>query len=286
MGKVGVALSGGGIASCAHIGVLKALEEHGIQIDAIAGTSSGGIVAALYGYGFSADELMALVPTMTRKVLDFDYKEFVCQLLHGHLTLPGLYKGEVLKQWVERKTQYADMCDLPLPVAVVAVDLKTGNKVICSSRPLTNPCPDAEVITEIPIALAVQASCSIPFLFKPVEFGNRVLVDGGIIDNCPVSALYAMGVERVIAVNMISVEQVDTPFPSCLSVLERAVFISLAHQIKHVAQEADLLLQPKARSIGIFDFDKSRFCLELGYECALEQMEGIKRTLHSNWINQ
>ncbi|MFC7440263.1 patatin-like phospholipase family protein [Laceyella putida] len=286
MEKIGVALSGGGIAGCAHIGVLKALEEQGIQIHAIAGTSSGGMVAALYGYGFSVDEMMSFIPSMTRKVLDFDYKELVRKLLSGDFSLPGLFKGEWLNQWVDRKTKQAVMRDLRLPVAVVATDLKTGKKVIFSSQPLENPCPDSEVITDIPIAVAVQSSCSIPLLFRPVEYENRVLVDGGLVDNCPVTTLQAMGAERVIAINMVSVEPVESPFPSGLSVLKRAVSIGLAHQIKHVTQRADLVLQPEAKSIGIFDFDKSRLCLQLGYEHALKQMDQIKRILHSRMANE
>jgi NTE family protein len=285
MEKVGVALSGGGITSCAHVGVLKALEEHGIQIHALAGTSSGAMVAALYGYGLSVDELTDFVPAFTRDVLDVDYKALIFKLLRGDFSLPGLFKGERLHQLIAHKTNHAHMREMQLPVALVAADLKSGKKVIFASHVMRSPCPDSEVVTDIPIAVAVQASCSIPLLFKPVEYGNRVFIDGGVIDNCPVSALHAMGAERVIAINMVSAAAVDTPFPSCLSVLKRAVSISLAHQIKHVTGQADLVLQPEANAVGMFDFDKAFHCLQLGYEHALRQMGQIKQILQPRLVD-
>ncbi|AUS09211.1 hypothetical protein C1X05_10495 [Laceyella sacchari] len=285
MEKVGVALSGGGITSCAHVGVLKALEEHGIQIHALAGTSSGAMVAALYGYGLSVDELTDFVPAFTRDVLDVDYKALIFKLLRGDFSLPGLFKGKRLHQLIAHKTNHANMREMRLPVALVAADLKSGKKVIFASHSMRSPCPDSEVVTDIPIAVAVQASCSIPLLFKPVEYGNRVFIDGGVIDNCPVSALHAMGAERVIAINMVSAAAVDTSFPTCLSVLNRAVSIGLAHQIKHVTGQADLVLQPEANAVGMFDFDKAFHCLQLGYEYALREMGQIKQILQPRLVD-
>jgi NTE family protein len=274
MTKIGVALSGGGVAGCAHLGVLKALEESGIEISAIAGTSSGAMVAALYAYGFSVDSLIDLVPAITNKYLDVDYPGFLSQLWKKKIQ--GLFKGEKIQRLIATKTKKAAMSELPFPAAILSTDLRKARKVIFSSQPLAKSCPDSDVITDIPVADAVRSSCSIPFLFKPVLYEDKVLVDGGILDNCPVSALHALGVDKVIAVNLVSAFPIDSPFDSCFSVLARAVSISLGNQVKHATKEADVILQPETNSIGMFEFSKSQVCVQLGYEYTVKQIDQIK----------
>jgi len=280
MTKLGVALGGGGIAGCAHLGVLQALEDNGIEIHCLAGTSSGALVAALYAYGYTIRELIELVPTLTKEYLDYDYKALLDKLWRRGVKIQGFIKGQRLHQLVSAKTRHASMRDLKLPVAILSADLKQARKVIFASRPLARPCQDADLITDIQVADAVLSSCSIPVLFKPVYYQDRVLVDGGILDNCPISALHALGADKVIAIDLVSADPVDVPFDSCLSILSRVVSINLATQSKELSRVADLVLQPEARRVGVFDFSKANYCIETGYECTEKRIEEILQLLH------
>lgn len=278
MTKIGIALGGGGVTGCAHIGVLKALEENGIEIHSIAGTSSGGLVAALYAYGYTADELVNLVPAITKKFLDYNYGSFIKKLWSRKSSIQGLCKGMKLHQFVSFYTNHSHMSDLKFPVALLAADLKRANKVIFSSQSLTHPCPDTEVILDIPVADAVQSSCAIPFIFQPVVYQDKVLVDGGVLDNCPVSILHAFGADKVIAVNLSAADPIHSSFDSCSSIISRVISIQLTAQTNQNTQHADIVLRPESR-FGMLEFSKLQQCMELGYSYTKGRMNEIKKVL-------
>ncbi|MZP30725.1 hypothetical protein GTO91_13480 [Heliobacterium undosum] len=275
MNKIGIALGGGGIVGCAHLGILLALEEARIPIHCLAGTSSGSIVAALYGYGYSAPELMDLVPTIDRRYLDYDYGQFLRRLFRNDVQTRGLVRGKKLFELIAEKTGDARMADLKNPVAILSADLRRGRQALFSSQPLAEPLPDADVFTDISVARAVQASCAIPLLFQPVEYQNHLFVDGGILENCPASAARALGADIVIAVDLVFADPVDEPFDTFMSIVHRVTTINVASQSKRTAQNADLVLRPQVGGIGMFDFDKAELCIERGYEHAKERLGEI-----------
>lgn len=277
--KLGIALGGGGIAGCAHIGVLQAMEEAGINIHCLSGTSAGALISALYAYGYSAKELMDEVPFLSKKYLDYDIASLFAKLLGRGNRIPGLIKGKRLHQFISEKTQEAIMGSLTLPVAIMAVDLHTARKVVFSSRAPTVKGIDEEWITDIHVADAVRSSCSIPFLFHPVKYGDRYFVDGGVLDNCPVSALKALGADKTIAVDLVAAEPSQAPFQSCLDVLSRVVSIHLAYQSRELTNEADFVFRPEARYVGAFELRKSIDCIEYGYECTQKKIKEIKNAL-------
>jgi NTE family protein len=283
MTKVGIALGGGGVVGCAHIGVLQALQESGIQIHALAGTSSGAIVAALYAYGYSPEQLIELVPSITKKYLDYDYWAFFSKLINRGVKLRGLIKGRKLHDFISHVTHGCKMTDLKRPVALLSADLMQARQVIFSSRPLVNPCEGAETITDIHVADAVQSSLSIPVLFKPVMYEGRFLVDGGILDNCPISAVKALGADKVIAIDLVSADPVQTSFDSLGSILSRVVSVNLAVQAKQLTSHADIVLQPDARAIGVLDFSKVTDCMESGYEYTRKRINLIKDVLEGEY---
>ena len=206
--KVGLVLSGGGAKGVAHIGVLKVLEEAGIPIDYIAGTSMGAIVGGMYAIGFSPaamDSIMRaqnwldlLSDKITRDKLFFTEKEVSDKSLitipfdkdRFHISTGLLSGGSVMDMLSEYTVGYHNMKsfdDLPIPFACVGYDLISGDQV---------------VMREGSLPLAIRASMSIPGAFTTVERDGRILIDGGVINNFPVNVVRDMGAEIIIGVDV------------------------------------------------------------------------------------
>jgi len=206
--KVGLVLSGGGAKGVAHIGVLKVLEEAGIPIDYIAGTSMGAIVGGMYAIGFSPtamDSIMRaqnwlelLSDKITRDKLFFTEKEVSDKSLitipfdkdRFHISTGFLSGGSVMDMLSEYTVGYHNMKsfdDLPIPFACVGYDLISGDQV---------------VMREGSLPLAIRASMSIPGAFATVERDGRILIDGGLINNFPVNVVREMGAEIIIGVDV------------------------------------------------------------------------------------
>ncbi len=209
--RIGLVLSGGGARGAAHIGVIRALEEMKIPIDAVAGTSMGAVVGGLYAAGLSGDEIEEVFRTLDWKDLFQDRaprKDLVYRrkqddrsfLASGGLgiraddgvVLPlGLVQGQKITQVLRTSTmRVADVQDfdrLPTPFRALATDLETGDAVVLRSGDL---------------ATVLRASMSAPGVLAPVEIGGRLLVDGGVVDNLPVDLVKEMGVDIVIAVDV------------------------------------------------------------------------------------
>ncbi|MCB9759893.1 MAG: patatin-like phospholipase family protein [Alphaproteobacteria bacterium] len=205
---VGVALSGGGAWGLAHIGVLKAMEELHIPVDALAGTSMGGLIGGLYASGMSPAEIEKLVSedidwarvfndtparrdlSMRRKEDDFRYvSQATVGIKHGKVALPvGLLQGHrqnlLFKDLMLPVSDVRDFSTLPTPYRAIATDLDSGEEVVLDSGDL---------------ATAMRATMSVPGVFAPVQVGGRHLVDGGVRDNLPVDDARDMGATVVIA---------------------------------------------------------------------------------------
>jgi NTE family protein len=172
---LGLALSGGAVLGSVHIGVLKALDEAGVRVTHLAGTSMGAIISSLYAFGLSGAEIEAIAedlrwPDLTRLApskLGFLSQDKLQGALRAHL-------GNVRLE------------DAPRPLALVALDISTGEKV---------------VMTKGDLATAATASASFPGIFVPVEREGRLLVDGGLLENLPLTPLRAWGVDRIVAVD-------------------------------------------------------------------------------------
>jgi NTE family protein len=179
---VGLALGGGGARGLAHIGVLKVLERERVPIECLAGTSMGGLVAALYGSGlYSIAELEQEAEQVGK------FKEMI-KLVDLGLQQAGLIKGaRIYGYMMERLGPDLTFADLGLPIALVAVDMITGQQVILQEGPLID---------------AIRATISVPGVFVPVERGDYKLVDGGILNNVPADVVRDLGADIVIAVDV------------------------------------------------------------------------------------
>lgn len=283
MYRIGIALGGGGITGCAHLGVLAALEEAGITCDCFAGTSSGALVAALYSSGFTIDQIVRMVPEFTRKYMDYDYSGAFRKMFWRQQEHRSLIKGKKFRRFLQSKFRDLNMKDLNKPIALVSTDLQKARKVVFTSKPLLatagEPSDGYEEITDISVVDAVQASCSVPTVFPPVELGDRVLVDGGLIDNCPSGFARALGAERVIAVNLSTTNKPCAPLNSLFSIINRSVHIFLLQQAKSLQEHSDIILDPDVSQISSFAFDQTSKCVEIGYEHTMKRMEEILSVL-------
>lgn len=275
--KIGLALGGGGVAGCAHLGVLKALEEEGVEVHCVAGTSAGAIIAALYAYGYTVEQMIGMVSELSPRYLDYDlYGIFRKMFRIRKERLRGLAKGKRLYDFMYGKTRGADATALKRPAAFVAADLNGGRQVVFATKPLGNFVPDCEEVAEFRLADAVLASCSIPFLFRPYPVGGRMLVDGGVLNNCPVREARALGADKVIAVDLAGIDASSSPFDSMLAMLNRIVSIYLALQAKYLGAEADVLLKPEgAGQVNTLDFRQMFACIDYGYEYTKRRMPDI-----------
>jgi len=209
--RIGLALSGGGLRGVAHIGVLKCLEDHRIPIDLLCGTSIGSIVGGLYASGYSADEIWDLFLAMNWKEIWSDAPnrafQFLAEKQKRHRAIlqlrldgwnvvlpealaPGQKLSDALTDMLLNAPFHEnDFTRLRVPLRIVATDLITGDKV---------------VLTQGDLVEAMRASIAVPLLLQPVSYQNRLLVDGGLLDNLPVEETREAGADIVLAVNATS----------------------------------------------------------------------------------
>lgn len=209
--KIGIVFGGGGAKGAAEVGVLKVLEETGIQVDYIAGTSIGSIVGGLYAAGYKANELETMFQTQEWLSLLTDRKASLInepyQTINGvtyifgfpvmdrNSSIFGIMKGETVENMLDSMLSVKGCKtfeSLPVPFCCVTADIRTAREV---------------VISKGSISKAMRASMSIPGIFKPVKLDDRLLVDGGMLNNLPVDVCRKMGADIVIAIDLQQEEQ-------------------------------------------------------------------------------
>ncbi len=265
--KVGLALSGGAARGAAHVGVLEVLEEEGIPIDMIAGTSAGALIGALYARCRSAAEVRKIVTNLASKRFT----------IFTDLTIPktGLIRGKRLKEHLKSIIGDIKFEDLSVPFACVATDIGNGEGVIINRGSVVD---------------AVRASTSIPGLFKVVKWENRYLVDGGLVNPVPVRLVKEMGADFVIAVNVVpdmrhrvyhsSNEQIkEAKEPNIFSVLLRTIHIAAYQAVRSSLEGADVIIEPDVVHVGFGDFHRHKECISQGELAAQSAIPEIKMKL-------
>nr|WP_314875965.1 patatin-like phospholipase family protein [uncultured Pseudomonas sp.] len=275
--KVGLVLSGGAARGLAHIGVLKALEEQGVRVDAIAGTSMGAVIGGLYASGYSVEELEQLATTLDwqqalsdappRKDVPFRRKQddrdfLVKQKLSfrddGSLGLPlGVIQGQNLALLLESKLAHTadtrDFDKLPIPFRAVATDIANGEKVVFRRGHLPQ---------------VIRASMSIPAVFAPVEVDGRLLVDGGMVDNIPLDVARDMGVDLAIVVDIGTPLRDRKQLNTVVDVLNQSITLmtrrNSEEQLANLHRD-DILIQPPLAAFGVTDFGRTAEMIEAGY---------------------
>lgn len=244
--KIGLALGGGAVLGAAHVGVLQALEEFDISVAAIAGTSIGAFVAALHAFGKSGQEIEQIA-------LDLDWLDFSGISLSQYGLLSNKKLGTILHDVL------GDVAfeDAQIPLAMVAADIGRGEKV---------------VLQQGDVATAVMASTCIPGVFIPIEFDDRLLVDGGILENVPVSPLKSLGAECVIAVDLNAKHAFTTP-KNLIEVLLNTFDMTLMNATKLQTKDADVLIGPNLSSFNLIDTDQIADLIAQGYADAKKNLQ-------------
>lgn len=244
--KVGLALGGGGARGLAHIGVLQHLQSIGLPPDAIAGTSAGAVVAALYAFGVSLDD-------MAEDLCELKAMEFSALRLQRL----GLMENSSLNDLIiNRLGKDCNIEDARIPLAIKATDVVSGESVL---------------MTEGPLLSALLASTCVPGVYIPVERGKRLLVDGGLTENVPVSALNALGVHLKIAVNLNGRQGYPTP-EGILDVLANALDISIDHQTHEQLEEADIAISMDLSKYGRFRNDQGQALIQEGFKATKQEV--------------
>jgi NTE family protein len=251
--KIGIALSGGTAKTVAHIGVLKALTEQGIKIDYISGTSGGAIVAAFFAAGRSIGELERLGSAIRWRDI-------------ARPTIPrlGLLSGDKLREFIVAELGNIEFKDLALPLAVVAADLSANT---------------GRVFTSGAVAVACQASSSIPEFYTPVELEEHVLIDGQFSEYVPVAALRSLGDMFAIGVNLGYEKGMKRkPRNAIELVIQLSSFI--AQQNASASERlADFMIHPDMRGFGPLELNKASDIIRLGYTEALRIMPELKAAI-------
>jgi len=247
--RVGLALGGGAARGFAHIGVIQVLEEQGIKVDVVTGTSAGSLVAALYASGKTGAELGQLAQTMD-------------ELAITDWSFPGraLIRGEALARYVREQTGGKAIEQMKIPLGIVATDLDSGAGVLFQRG---DP------------GVAVRASSAVPAVFQPVKIGNREYVDGGLVSPVPVRHARQMGAELVVAVDISAVPE-GAPTGDALRMLLQTFAIMGRSINQFELKEADVVIRPKLQGVSSADFTNRAKSLQAGREAALAALPTLK----------
>ncbi|WP_143890330.1 patatin-like phospholipase family protein [Tepidimonas alkaliphilus] len=227
--RLGLALGGGAARGFAHVGVIQVLERAGIRPDAVAGTSAGSLVAALYAHGMDGAQLERAALEMEEATI----ADWTVPLFNR-----GLLRGEALARYVHRMVQGRLIEQATLPLGILATDLASGQGVLFRRGDT---------------ATAVRASSAVPGVFSPVTIGGRAYVDGGLVAPVPVEQAREMGAELVLAVDISSPAEPLAQTDPVRVLLQ--TFTIMGQTInRHVLARADVLVRPALDGIGSADF--------------------------------
>ncbi|TVQ72147.1 MAG: patatin [Balneolaceae bacterium] len=244
--KTGLALGGGAVLGAVHVGVLKALEEKNIKVDCLSGTSIGSFVGALYAFGVDVDEIEKL----TRDLRWLDISEI-------SLSKFGLMSNEKFGELLVEKIGDKNIEDAKIPMRIIATDIATGEKVILEKGNLAD---------------AVRASACLPGIFKPVEIDGRLLVDGGIVENVPVTPLVDMGADYIIAVQLTVSAAAKRP-EHIIEVMLNTFEFMITNISKPYLKDVNVLIKPDLSDFDKVDTDQISDLIKKGYEEAQKMLE-------------
>lgn len=253
--KIGLALSGGGARGVAHIGVLKALAENGIEIDCVSGASAGAIIATLHAAGLSIDQMLEIVAESSL------FKAFKLVVPNTGLTSLSYLKGKLTEL-----ISLDDFSILSKPVFIAISNLNKGTLVVKSDGPLFD---------------VVTASSSVPLIFKPVEIAGETYVDGGLLCNLPVEPLKEVA-DYIIGVDVMpSVEVENKSLNGWVGITTRCFELSIHANTIPQKKLCDQVVEVKGVvKYHIFQFNKYKEIYELGYQAAMEKMDKMLKDLN------
>ncbi|HWS59954.1 MAG TPA: patatin-like phospholipase family protein [Flavobacterium sp.] len=280
--KIGLVLSGGGAKGFAHIGVLKVLEQAGIKIDYIGGTSMGAVVGGLYASGYNASQLDSIVTVTNFDNLLIDYvprssKSFyekrndelyalVLPFNNFKIGVPqSLSKGMFNYNLFNRLTLHArhvrDFNQLPIPFLCMATDIEIGKQVVLDKGVL---------------AQALIASSALPSVFSPVILDGKMLVDGGVNNNYPIEEIKKLGADIIIGVDVQSGLRDRDQLQDATKILFQITNLQMIEKMETNSKNTDIYIKPDIKNIGAVSFEKAKEIILRGEEAAFTVYEDFK----------
>ncbi len=253
--KLGLALSGGGTRGVAHIGVLKAFQENGIEFDCVAGTSAGSILGALYCAGLNPDEMLQAAKALTKK-----------DLLNKRLVFGS--DPHNIEQAASNVLGDVTFDDLAVPFAAVAVDIRTGTEV---------------VLDQGGVCSAVAASSAVPMLYKPFIMDDMALVDGGLLNNMPADVCRKMGAEIVVSVDLNHNRGHGTSSNKIADTIVAVWTITTKSTMYKGQLNRDVIITPELseyKNTKLLHIDEM---VQEGYNAALAKLDEIKQLLQTKF---
>lgn len=278
---IGIALAGGGIRGIAHAGVLKALEEKNIKIDAIGGTSAGSIVAALYAMGYKPYYIYVLFKKYAQEIINIGNSTIINGVGNfikcKKIGISGMNDGTLLEKMYNElalKKGVKVIGDIKMPLVIPSVEISEAKEYIftnCASRDNIND----NYITEVSIGKAVRASCSFPAFFCPCEYKNHMFIDGGTLDNIPVKELKRITDKKILAVNF-EADKVEKD-SDLMDIVMKTIDIMGNKIAENELKESDYILTVPTDSAGLLDIDKLDKCYKYGYDTTIKNIENIMK---------
>lgn len=277
--KIGLALAGGGVKGAGHIGAIKALEENGIEIEYIGGTSIGSIVAALYAMGYSTDEMLKLFKYFAKDIMKVSPKYYWSNVKSKkNLIGEGIVSGENIELAINECATLKHMkkiTDLKMPVVMPTVDIKNNRKYVFTNHAFDDNFSSESYINDVSIGKAVRASASYPGMFAPTIIGEHKFVDGGIIDNLPTHEVRKLGAEKVLSVRFSSENTTDPK--SLIEVVVKSIDLLFDQRTAYEVQSSDYALTLDLAEASVFNIKKIDYCYEQGYIAAITNIDKIKK---------
>lgn len=281
--KIGLVLSGGGAKGLAHIGALKVIEESGLKIEYIAGTSMGAVIGSLYAAGYSPEQLDSIFRTtdfktliqddLPRRVKNYYEKQssdkyaLTLPFDHFRLSFPsGLSKGQniynLLAQLMSTVHDVQDFDQLPIPFLCVGTNIETGERLVFEKGSL---------------AQSVAASAAIPSLFTPVEIDSSLYSDGGITDNYAIEELRKKGMDYIIGVDVQDSLAGRDDLGTVVEIMTQVSNFRTINAMREKREKTDLYIHPDIKAFSIISFDKGKEIIDAGEKATLT----YKNTLDS-----
>lgn len=281
--KIGVVLSGGGAKGLAHIGVLRVLEEAGVEVSYIGGTSMGAIIGGLYAAGYSANELDSIFNSLDPDAMLRDFtprgsKNFFEKRndeLYA-LSLPfkkfkigfptafskGLYNYTTVNRLTDHVRYVRNFDDLPIPFVCIATDIETGTEVVLRKGVL----PDA-----------ILASSAFPSLYSPVEIDGRLLIDGGVTNNYPIEEVRAMGADIIIGVDVQDPLKTRDQIKGATGVLIQINNYQMIQKMEGKREATDIYIKPDIAGFTVISFEEGREIIAKGEESGRKILDQLQK---------
>lgn len=280
--KIGLVLSGGGAKGFAHIGVLKVLEEAGIKIDYIGGTSMGAVIGGLYASGYNGSQIDSIFKQTNFDELINDYIPRSSKNFYGKkndelyaIVLPfsnfrvgipealskGMYNYNLLSSLTRNVRHVRDFNKLPTPFLCIATNIETGEEVLLNKGNLVQ---------------AMMASSAFPSLFTPVEIDGNLLVDGGVVNNYPIKEVRNLGADIIIGVDVQDDLLKRKNLKNATRILVQITNLQSIDKMKSKIKDTDIYVKPDIRDFGVISFDKGEEIIRKGEEATFAVYEKIK----------